>query len=184
MISHDRALVEGVATRNVVLLDEKLVTVVGGYDVVREVLAGEREAPPTDPAEALRLRQTEEDERRRAEAAARRDAKAEKRAARSGPKPTAPAGDSSAGRSRTVKRGAGTKTRRDGTPKVRRPATIEAEIEQLDAQKAEVDALMLDPDVYTDAAKSADALKRHAQLDRDLAARWAELETAVEVHGG
>lgn len=65
---------------------------------------------------------------------------------------------------------------------MRRPATIEREIEQLDARKAEVDALMLDPDVYTDATKSASLLEEHAKLDRDLAARWGELERAVEVH--
>jgi hypothetical protein len=67
---------------------------------------------------------------------------------------------------------------------VRRPGTIETEIEQLDTRKAEVDALMLDPDVYTDAAKSATLLEEHAKLDRELVARWAELERAVEVHGG
>ncbi len=183
MISHDRALVEGVATRNVVLLDEKLVTVVGGYDVVREVLSGELEAPPTDPAEALRLRQTEEDDRRRAEAAARREAKQKQQKSKAKqPGTTAPAAEPA---SRKVTRGGkgSAKTRRDGTPKVRRPATIEAEIEKLDAEKAEVDALMLDPDVYTDPVKSAAALERHARLDRDLAVRWAELERAVEVHG-
>jgi ATP-binding cassette subfamily F protein 3 len=189
MISHDRALVEGVATRTVVLHEQQLVTVVGGYEQAKAVLAGEIKAPPTDPGEALRLREAEEAEARRAAADARRERqrapKAGKQPKQAAPKATAPAAGAPDGQSRTVKRGggAGTKTRRDGTPKVRRPGTIEAEIEKLDAEKAEVDALMLDPDVYTDAAKSAEALKRHAQLDRDLAARWAELETAVEVHG-
>jgi ATP-binding cassette subfamily F protein 3 len=178
MISHDRALVEGVATRTVVLHDQKLVTVVGGYDVVREVLAGEREAPPTDPAEALRRRGEQERERQRAAAKERQAAKQ----ARPKQQPAPAGGDA---QSRTVKRSGDTskKTRRDGTPKVRRPATIEAEIERLDAEKAEVDALMLDPDVYTDPTKSAEALERHAKLERDLAARWKELEEAVEVHG-
>ncbi len=187
MISHDRALVEGVATRTVVLHEQKLVTVVGGYEQAKAVLAGEIKAPPTDPGEALRLREEEDTARRRAAADARRERqrapKAAKQSKQAAPAATAPTPEST---KRTVKRGggAGTKTRRDGTPKVRRPATIEAEIEKLDAEKAEVDALMLDPDVYTDAVKSAAALKRHAQLDRDLAARWAELEQAVEVHGG
>jgi ATP-binding cassette subfamily F protein 3 len=179
MISHDRALVEGVATRTVVLVDEKLVTVVGGYDKVRAVLSGEEDAPPTDPGEALRLREQETRERQRAAAAERKaaaPAKQPKQAKQKQPAPTAPSEPAS----RTVKR---KKTQRDGRPKVRRPATIEAEIERLDAEKAEVDALMLNPDVYTDATKSAEALERHAKLERELAARWKELEEAVEVHG-
>jgi ATP-binding cassette subfamily F protein 3 len=176
LISHDRALIEGVATRCLVLKDERLVTVVGGYDVVREVLAGEREAPPTDPGEVLRQREAEEDARRaaaRAERAAARGSKRTKSA--DAPTDAAPA-------TRTVTRGRS--KQRDGRPKVRRPATIEAEIEQLDAEKAEIDARMLDPEVYTDPAKSAEALERHAQVERDLAKRWAELERAVEHHGG
>jgi ATP-binding cassette subfamily F protein 3 len=188
MISHDRALVEGVATRTVVLVDEQLVTVVGGYDKVRAVLSGEEDAPPTDPAEALRLREQEQRERQRAASkAAREQAKQPaqaKQPKQAKPKSTGgaqPAGDQ---QSRTVTRGdRSKKTRRDGTPKVRRPATIEADIERLDTEKAEVDALMLDPDVYTDPVKSAEALERHAKLERELAARWKELEEAVEVHG-
>jgi ATP-binding cassette subfamily F protein 3 len=177
LISHDRALIEGVATRCVVLKDERLVTVVGGYDVVREVLAGEREAPPTDPAEALRLRQAEEDEARRARAP--KPAKAKQAAT-----PAADAAKASSS-SRTVKRRSTQPPKgHPGRAKVRRPATIEAEIERLDAEKAEVDALMLDPEVYTDAARSAEALERHAKLDRELAKRWEELERAVEHHGG
>jgi len=139
----------------------------------------------------LRLREQEARERQRAASTAPRAPKQKQpkatgpsaSAARAAaPKPTpSPAPDD---QSRTVKRGDRTsKTRRDGTPKVRRPATIEAEIERLDAEKAEVDALMLDPDVYTDPAKSAAALERHAKLERDLAARWKELEEAMEVHG-
>ena len=183
MISHDRALVEGVATRTVVLHEQQLVTVVGGYEQAKAVLAGEIKAPPTDPGEALRLREAEEAERRRA-ASERRESKERSKSKVKQPAATAPSAASDS-TSRTVKRGGGDakKSRRDGAAKVRRPATIEAEIEKLDAEKAEVDALMLDPDVYTDGIKSAEALKRHAQLDRDLAARWAELETAVEVHG-
>ncbi|MCB0879911.1 MAG: hypothetical protein KDC46_13145, partial [Thermoleophilia bacterium] len=180
LISHDRALIEGVATRCLVLKDEQLVTVVGGYDVVREVLSGEREAPPTDPAAALRARQAEQDEQRRADAAARRERRS---TAKQQKQPKSAGEDASAGSSssRTVKR---RKTQRDGRPKVRRPGTIEAEIEQLDARKAEIDALMLDPDVYTDPVKSAEALEEHTRLERDLARRWEELERAVEHHGG
>jgi FtsZ-interacting cell division protein YlmF len=159
-------------------MNQQLITVVGGYDVVRDVLAGDRDAPPTDPGEALRLREAEEAERRAAKAASRRDRKQQAGSpkAKQTPKPTG--GDAT---KRTVKRKS---TKRDGSPKVRRPGTIETEIEQLDTRKAEVDALMLDPDVYTDAAKSATLLEEHAKLDRELVARWAELERAVEVHGG
>ena len=67
--------------------------------------------------------------------------------------------------------------------KVRRPATIEGEIETLDAEVAKLNEQMLDPDVYTDPSKSAECLDRLAQLDRDLAARWKELETSHEVYG-
>jgi ATP-binding cassette subfamily F protein 3 len=179
MISHDRALVEGVATRTVVLIDEQLVTVVGGYEQAKAVLSGEIEAPPTDPGEALRLRQAEEDAARRERAEASRAKRSAKRVERSAPAATD--GAVAAPEPRTVKRRS---TKRDGSPKVRRPATIEAEIERLDAEKAQVDALMLDPDVYTDPTKSAEALERHAKIDRELAARWSELERAVEVHGG
>lgn len=141
---------------------------------VRDVLAGKRDAPPTDPAEALRLREAEETEQQRARSAARREQKPS--SPKTGRAPQTAPGDAVA---RTVKRRS---SQRDGSPKVRRPATIEREIEQLDARKAEVDALMLDPDVYTDATKSASLLEEHAKLDRDLAARWGELERAVEVH--
>ncbi|MCW2923082.1 MAG: transporter C-terminal domain, partial [Thermoleophilia bacterium] len=96
------------------------------------------------------------------------------------PAVAAPAAAAAPARERTVKRRA---TNRDGSPKVRRPATIEAEIERLDADIAAIDQQMLDPDVYTDAGKSAECLERHAKLARDLAARWKELEGAIEVHG-
>ncbi|MCW2928511.1 MAG: transporter related protein, partial [Thermoleophilia bacterium] len=186
MISHDRALVEGVATRTVVMVDQQLVTVVGGYDKVRAVLSGEEAAPPTDPGEVLRLREQEAKERQRAASRAGNEARHAKPApkgakARVAPEATAPT------QSRKVTRGEGgpvsKRTKRDGSPKVRRPGTIEAEIEQLDARKTDVDAQMLDPAIYTDPVKSAELLKEHAQLDRDLAARWAELEQAVEIHG-
>jgi ATP-binding cassette subfamily F protein 3 len=169
MISHDRALVEGVATRTVVMVDQKLVTVVGGYDKVRAVLSGEEDAPPTDPGEVLRQREAEARERQRVASKAK--------AKQAAPKATAPSEQT-----RTVTRGGG-KKQRDGRAKVRRPGTIESEIEQLDAEKSAIDALMLDPDVYTDAVKSAEALERHAKIERDLAKRWAELEQAVEHFG-
>jgi ATP-binding cassette subfamily F protein 3 len=182
MISHDRALVEGVATRTVVLVDQKLVTVVGGYDKVRAVLSGEEEAPPTDPGEVLRRREAEARERQRAASKAKQAAKPAATPKQGAPKPTTPGEQT-----RTVTRGGGGggggKRQRDGRAKVRRPATIEAEIEQLDADKAAIDALMLDPEVYTDATKSAEALERHAKLERDLAKRWAELELATEHFG-
>ena len=94
------------------------------------MLAGEIEAPPTDPAEALRLRQAEEDERRHAEAAARREQRSARRAARSSsPKPTAPAAAIADAEPRTVKRRS---TQREtgsvsGTRRERRaPVTIAA----------------------------------------------------------
>lgn len=164
LISHDRALIEGVATRCMVLKDKKIVTVVGGYDVVREVLSGEREAPPTDPAAVLRMRTSEQrhEQHSRIKQAAKKTSAAAK--------PDEP---------RVVKR---RKVRRDGRAKMRRPATIEAEIEALDVRKAEVDAQMLDPDVYTDPEKSTKTLEQHAQIERDLAKLWNELEQASEVY--
>ncbi len=183
LISHDRALIEGVATRCVVLKDERLVTVVGGYDVVREVLAGEREAPPTDPGEVLRQREEAEAAARRAAADERRAKRQAKRSSGAASKGEQQQGTDAAQRTVT-RRKSKSKTQRDGRPKVRRPATIESEIERLDAEKAEIDAQMLDPEVYTDAGKSAAALERHAELERELAKRWEELERAVEHHGG
>jgi len=43
LISHDRALIEGMATRTLVLHDETLVTAPGGYDHARRILANEEE---------------------------------------------------------------------------------------------------------------------------------------------
>ncbi|MCW2956019.1 MAG: family ATP-binding cassette protein, partial [Thermoleophilia bacterium] len=176
MISHDRALVEGVATRCVVLHDQTITTVVGGYEQARAVLAGEIDAPPTDPGAVLREAEAKS-KAEKVEKSERRD--------RAGSKPAKqPA--SSDGARRTVKRGSGGgggSKQRDGGAKVRRPATIESEIEQLDAKLVAVNELMLDPDVYTDGIKSASALKEHAQLERDLAARWQELERSTEVYG-
>ena len=170
IISHDRALVEGVATRTVVLLDEQLVTVVGGYEMARAVLAGEIEAPPTDPAAVLRHRELEAAERRRAATAATA---------------TAPATDPAR---RTVTRAdkasKGKRDRSSGGGKVRRPATIEADIERLDAEIAAIDARMLDPEVYTDPVTSAECLEQHATLTRRLERLWPELERSTEHFGG
>jgi len=183
IISHDRALVEGVATRTVVMLDQGLVNIAGGYEQARAVLAGEIEAPPQDPAAALRAKTAADADAARERTKAARGGAGTKAA----PKPASTAPSES--QQRTVKRGGGAKPeasgrKRTGSAKVRRPATIEREIEQLDAELESVNTQMLDPEVYTDGVKSAACLKRHSDLERDLATHWKELERAVEVHGG
>jgi hypothetical protein len=57
------------------------------------------------------------------------------------------------------------------------------EIEQLEQRFGEVQELMLDPEVYTSPEKSSAALDEHAQLERDIAARYEELEGAIAHHG-
>jgi ATP-binding cassette subfamily F protein 3 len=182
LISHDRALVEGVATRTVVLHDQKLVNVIGGYDEARAVIAGET-AISTDPAE--RMRQL--DREKAAAAAADRERRA-KQSGKSGAKSKSKQADApSTPGSRTVTRGGakgkaakGAKSERG---KVRRPATIEGEIEKIDAEMTTLNAQMLDPDVYTDPARSTECLNQLAKLERDLTNRWSELETSHEVYG-
>ena len=189
LISHDRALVEGVATRTVVLHEGRLVNVIGGYEEARAVIAGEK-AVSTDPAERLKVAERERIEA--AKAARTKDAPARKAERSASATAKAPGTPNAAG-SRTVTRGEGgskgsggkrAKGRAGGgKSKVRRPATIEGEIEQLDVEIAKLNQQMLDPDVYTNPTKSAECLERLAQLERDLQARWTELETSHETFG-
>ncbi len=147
LISHDRALIEGVATRTIVLHEQTISTVPGGYTQARAVLSGTplqsaSSTPPPPPATGRRT--------------------VTKRTSSS----SAPSG-------RQRKRG--------GT--FRRPATIEREIEQLEHRLAEVNEMMLDPEVYTSPEKSSTALDEHARIERDIAARYEELERSIEHFG-
>lgn len=149
LISHDRALIEGVATRTIVLHEQTITTVPGGYTQAREVLSGSS-APPSVPESAGdAVRPT-----------TRRTITKGSRAA-----------DSSNVRVRK---------RRSGGSTFRRPATIEREIEQLEQQLAEINELMLDPDVYTSPERSSETLDKHARLERDIAARYEELEKSMD----
>jgi len=67
--------------------------------------------------------------------------------------------------------------------RLRRPATIEMEIEQLEKRHGEVQQQMLDPEIYTSPEKSATVLEEHSTLERDIANRYEELESALEFHG-
>jgi ATP-binding cassette subfamily F protein 3 len=159
IISHDRALVEGVATRTVILHEQQLTTMVGGYEQARAVLAGDdlavAQSTPQSPPTTSRPS-----------------------------KPKLRSGDTAGSNSRTVTRSkSGNARRRDGKPKVRRPATIEAEITSLEASLEAVNAKMLDEAVYTDPAASAQCLDEHAHIERDIAKRWTELERSIEVYG-
>lgn len=153
LISHDRALVEGVATRTIVLHDQQLTNVIGGYDSARAVITGDNK-PVIEPASSV---SASADDKK--EATSTRKVKRRK------------GSDARAGKSERAKN------------KVRRPATIEGEIEKLDLEQAEVNKLMLDSAVYTDPQKSADALDKLAQIERDLQSLWSELERSHEVFG-
>ncbi|MCW2972350.1 MAG: family ATP-binding cassette protein [Thermoleophilia bacterium] len=181
MVSHDRALVEGVATRTLVLHDKQLITIVGGYEQAHAVLSGETDAPAQDPGAVLRQQAAKEAEAARRAAKGGSKSKSATVNAPGTPGTSGAAGSSDSG-TRTVKRrekGAP----RDGSAKVRRPATVEAEIERFEQELAAVNEAMLDPDVFTDAAKSAELLERHAKLERGIAAGFTELEKSTEVFG-
>ncbi len=158
LISHDRALIEGVATRTMVLHDQQVSTVLGGYTQAREVLTGQ--TPPAAKAEtpaATSSSKTAPNERNTR--TVRRDAD------RSG-----------------SPRARGRRTSSAG-PKVRRPGTIERELEALETQLGDIQQQMLDPEVYTSPEKSAAALTEHQRLEYDIAQRYEELERSLEHYG-
>jgi len=196
LISHDRALVEGVATRTVVLHERTLHTVNGGFEAARELLSGSG-ASAQPQANAARGE--------RASGGSPRSSSGGQGATTSSKHPTGgvktggsagptaagssgtSAGGGAVGGARTVKRRDGSSSARGGRPKgakVRRPATIEQEIATLELRFGEVQTSMLDPEVYTSGEKSTAALAEHSQLERDIARRYEELEASLEHHGG
>jgi ATP-binding cassette subfamily F protein 3 len=180
LISHDRALVEGVATRTVVLHDEALTTVAGGYTQAHDVLTGSAPLPGTPEAA-------------RAAAAAAKPASPNTSAKKQSPKAKQPTSEGRSGTSRTVSvDGASARERREARRKqrgansgvkVRRPGTIEAELEQLETELGDIQNRMLDPEIYTSPEKSAECLDRHTVLERDIAKRYDELDAALQHYG-
>ena len=181
LISHDRALVEGVATRTIVLHDQRLTTVNGGYTEARELLLGVTTPPPPPPIKSARAAGKKVPLQG---SGSNRPANGAKKVAAQSGTAKLPATD---GHQRTVRVSEGRRSgskRRDGAVTVRRPGTIEGEIARLETELGDVQQLMLDPEVYTSAGKSADALELHSRLERDIASRYDELEKSLEHHGG
>jgi ATP-binding cassette subfamily F protein 3 len=174
LISHDRALVEGIASRIVVLHEQEVSTIIGDFETARAVLAGEEQLP-VSALEKLRSG---------AKAPAAKPStplsSSQKKASAPGGKRTVTA--SNARDNVGKKRGKGGNRSSDGK-RVRRPKTIEMELERCEAELGVVQQKMLDPEVYTSPALSADALEEHSRLERAIAERYEELERALEHHG-
>lgn len=158
LISHDRALIEGVATRTMVLHERSVTTMLGGYTEARAVLTGQQ-APPATAEPASTAVSSPPAATQRSTRTVRRDSERTGSPRSRGRRPT-PNG-----------------------PKVRRPGTIERELEQLESQLGEVQQQMLDPEVYTSPEKSAAALTEHQRIEYDIAQRYEELERSLEHFG-
>jgi ATP-binding cassette subfamily F protein 3 len=195
LISHDRALIEGIATRTIVLHDETIVTAPGGYENARRILANEQE-PTKVFAQQTRLssatNRNAKQKPKSAQLAAPKVASTGGKAPRDTKAAASPPASTPAasGEKRTVRRsdagGTGNAKSAKGkkqVKRVRRPATIEMEIEQLEKRHGEVQQQMLDPEIYTSPEQSAKVLDEHTALERDIANRYEELESALEFHG-
>jgi ATP-binding cassette subfamily F protein 3 len=160
LISHDRALIEGVATRTIVLHEQHIRTVTGGYTAARAMLSGTDQANQRPPKQ------------------------------QSATQPVQRTAQATSGAQRSVRRSAERSARRERSsratpsgPKVRRPGTIERELAALEQQLVDVNERMLDPEVYTSPQRSADALDEHTKLELEIAKRYEELERSLEHYG-
>ncbi len=164
LISHDRALIEGVATRVLLLDEQQITTCTGGYDQAEQILVGR--PPTTGPSGALPS-----------------DAQRSEESKRPSTTVEATSGSSSATSSGQRRRRKGAGRRSGSAVRVRRPATIEREIESAEAALAGIAEQMLDPDVYTSPEKSAAALEQHGQLEHSLSSLYEELEASLAHFG-
>ena len=157
IVSHDRALIDAVATRTLAIEDTRLVSRDGGWGDLLQARAEEREdaaTPPGVPAKTKTAPQKVGVAAKPAKATAR-----------------APARDDHIG-ARSAKGGTG-----------RRVRQLETRINRLESELAELNGQLIDPEVLADPARLSELGERHRQTQQDIAWTLAEWEDAAEAAG-
>ncbi len=166
LISHDRALLDTVATRTLSIEDGALVARNGGWSDLVAARAVEAAGGAPATRAAARPPATE---------AQKRTAKAPKAAK----KPRDAKKPKDAG---TARRDAGGAPARKGSPS-RELRRLETQVSKLEAQVAGLESEMLDPANLADPEVMADLGTRHRALQQDLTWALHEWETAAEAAG-
>jgi ATP-binding cassette subfamily F protein 3 len=176
MVSHDRALIDAVATETVAVEDRRLVQRPGDYnDYLRAVevqAAAQAAAPPPKPGSSAPARSSGKPANQ-----ATSRSKGERRRAE-----VAPAGSArDAGSSDGAANGARTSPSPGRTR--RQIAQIEARIERTEGEVAAIEAELADAGVLSDPARLAAAAERHRALQEELARLMREWESLSETVG-
>ena len=157
LVSHDRALIDAVATRTLAIEDGKLVSREGGWGDLLRARAEEREAAVPSPPEPAQRTAEPKKPGTPANAPPR--------------KPRTPAEPEHNG-ARSAKGGSG-----------RRVRQLETKIVRLESELAELHDQLVDPVVISDHVRLAELGDRHRQVQEDIAWALAEWEAAAEAAG-
>ncbi len=157
IVSHDRALIDAVATRTLAIEDSKLVSRDGGWGDLLQARAEERADAAAIRAETARTRPV--------------------------PKNGGVAATSATPKTKVAaaSRHNGARSAKGGTG--RRVRQLETKINRMESELAELHDQLIDPDVLRDAARVSELGERHRQVQKDIAWALAEWEDAAEDAG-
>ncbi|MGE5175627.1 MAG: ABC-F family ATP-binding cassette domain-containing protein [Hyphomicrobiales bacterium] len=150
VVTHDRSLMARLATRILAVEDGRVVPYPGGYDDYEAARLAKAEAATPG--------------KRAAEPAAKKPPAPAKKPPASAKKPPASAKNSAPPKRKTAAQA----------------AKLERDLERREADLKEVEALLADPDVYADPARTKELLERYETVKRDVDALWVALEDLAE----